>query len=279
MRSINAASVTEAVAKACIEANVRIGGDVVHALEMARDRETTDTARDVLSLLLENAAVAASEHLPACQDTGMAVVFVEIGQDVRVEGDLNTAINEGVRRGYRDGYLRASVVSDPIRRRNTNDNTPAVIHYDLVPGEELLITVAPKGFGSENMSALKMFTPSAGLSGAEDFIVEAVRAAGSNPCPPMIIGVGLGGTMELAALLAKRALLREVGEAHPDPFWAEAEARLLARINTLGIGPAGFGGVTTALGVHILTYPTHIAGLPVAVNIGCHATRHRTVAL
>jgi len=209
----------------------------------------------------------------------MAVVFISIGRNVHINGDIDEAINEGIRRGYREGYCRNSVVRDPINRINTGDNTPAVIHYDFMPGDKLHITVAPKGFGSENMSGIRMLNPADGLEGAEEFFVETVRSAGSNPCPPIIVGVGIGGTMEKAALMSKQALLREIGIVHPDPFWAEVEASLLTRINELGIGPAGFGGKTTALGVHILTYPTHIAGLPVAVNIGCHATRHRTVII
>jgi fumarate hydratase subunit alpha len=209
----------------------------------------------------------------------MAVVFVSFGSDVHVEGDINDAINEGVRQGYREGFCRNSVVRDPVNRVNTGDNTPAVIYYDFSAESGLRITVAPKGFGSENMSAVRMLNPSDGLEGAEDFIVETVRSAGPNPCPPVIVGVGIGGTMEKAALMSKQALIREPGRSNPDPFWADVEVRLLARINTLGIGPAGFGGRTTALGVHIVTYPTHIAGLPVAVNIGCHATRHETAIL
>ncbi|MCL2002605.1 MAG: fumarate hydratase [Oscillospiraceae bacterium] len=278
-RLIDAALITETVAELCVTANLCVSPDIRAALDGARSCESSPLARTVLDMLLENADIAERERLPVCQDTGMAVVFVSVGSDVHVEGDMTQAINEGVRRGYRDGYCRGSVVGDPIRRVNTGDNTPAVIHYDFEPGGHLTITVAPKGFGSENMSAVRMLNPSDGLSGAEDFVVETVRAAGANPCPPVIVGVGIGGTMDKAALLAKQALLRETGGAHPDSFWAEAEARLLARINALGIGPAGFGGETTALGVHILTYPTHIAGLPVAVNIGCHATRRRTAVL
>ncbi|MCL2213508.1 MAG: fumarate hydratase, partial [Oscillospiraceae bacterium] len=199
--------------------------------------------------------------------------------NIHVDGNLTQAINQGVRKGYREGYFRNSVVSDPISRINTGDNTPAVIHYDVVPGDSLRITVAPKGFGSENMSRIGMLVPSDGINGVMDFVVEAVKSAGANPCPPIIVGIGVGGTMEKAALLSKQALLREVGSLHPDPYWAEVEVELHSRINRLGIGPAGYGGQTTALGVHIMTYPTHIAGLPVAVNIGCHVTRHRTVVI
>lgn len=279
LRIVEAEQITRAVADLCEKANVYVGADIRAALSNARALETAPLARSVLDTLLANAEAAEREKLPLCQDTGMAVVFVSIGSDVHIAGDINAAINEGVRRGYRAGYCRNSVVRDPIDRVNTGDNTPAVIYYDFMPGSSVRVTVAPKGFGSENMSAVRMFSPSAGLSGVEDFVVETVREAGPNPCPPVIVGVGLGGTMEKAALLAKQALLRDVGSVHPDPFWAEAEARLLARVNALGIGPAGFGGGTTALGVHILTYPTHIAGLPAAVNIGCHATRHRTATI
>lgn len=278
-RVVDAEAIAEAVAAAYIEANVSISADITGALAQARSCETSPAAQATLDILLQNAAVAAAERMPACQDTGMAVVFVEAGQDVYIAGDLNAAIHEGIRRGCREGCLRASVVGDPARRVNTGDNTPAVIHYDIVPGDHLRIGVMAKGFGSENMSALKMLTPADGIAGVEDFIVDAVRAAGANPCPPLIIGAGIGGTMEKAALLAKQALFRPVSEANTDPFWAEMETRLLERINALGIGPAGFGGLTTALAVHILAHPTHIAGLPAAVNIGCHATRHRTVLL
>jgi len=279
LRCIEAARITQAVAELCVKANTCIGADIRAALSKAKTLETSPLAGDVLDTLLENAVVAEREKLPACQDTGMGVIFVSIGQDVHIDGDINEAINEGVRLGYREGFCRNSVVRDPVNRVNTGDNTPAVIHYDFEPGSDLRITVAPKGFGSENMSAVRMFSPSAGLAGVEDFIVETVRSAGPNPCPPVIVGAGIGGTMEKAALLSKQALLRELGSASGDPFWADVEARLLERVNGLDIGPAGFGGRTTALGVHILVYPTHIAGLPVAVNIGCHATRHQTVAL
>lgn len=279
IRIINPEQITSTVAELCVKANVEIGADISAALEKARAVETLPLARGVIDTLLENAEAASSEKLPICQDTGMAVVFVSIGQSAHVEGDVEEAINEGVRRGYREGYCRNSIVRDPIDRVNTGDNTPAVVYYDFIPGDSIRITVAPKGFGSENMSRLRMLNPSDGLDGVEDFIVETALIAGANPCPPIIVGVGIGGTMDKAALLAKRALLRDVGSAHPDPFWAEAEARLTARINELDIGPSGFGGCTTTLGVHILTFPTHIAGLPVAVNIGCHATRHKTAEI
>jgi fumarate hydratase subunit alpha len=279
IRFISAEQITEAVAGLCIDANLRLGADIYNALNAARESETAPLARTTLGTLVQNADAAAHEGLPLCQDTGMTVVFVDIGAGVHINGDVGAAVNEGVRRGYREGYFRNSVVRDPFDRVNTGDNTPAIIYYDFIEGDSVRLTVMPKGFGSENMSAVRMLNPSDGLAGAEDFIIETVKRAGANPCPPVIVGVGVGGTVEYAALLAKRALLREVGSVNPLPFYAEAEARLLARVNALGIGPAGYGGRTTALAVHILPYPTHIAGLPVAVNIGCHATRHRTAIL
>lgn len=280
MRTINAEIITDTVARLCIEANYQIGPDILRSFEAGRTAEASPLARDVLGQLIENAEIASEGNLPLCQDTGMAVVFVELGQDVHVTGaPLGAAIDEGVRRGYEAGYLRKSVVRDPIDRVNTGDNTPAVIHYEIVPGDRVRIVVAPKGFGSENMSRLAMLKPSQGLAGVKNFVVETVRIAGPNPCPPIVVGVGVGGTMELACKLAKRALIRDIGEPNPNAFWAQTERELLTEINETDIGPAGFGGVTTALGVHIETYPTHIAGLPVAVNIGCHATRHREATI
>lgn len=279
MRIIEAEQITQTVAELCVKANIIIGADISAALRDAHSREESELARFALRAVIENAKTAEREKLPICQDTGMAVVFVTIGSGVYINGVVEEAVNEGVRRGYREGYFRNSIVSDPAGRVNTNDNTPAVIHYDFAPGDILKITVAPKGFGSENMSRICMLNPSDGIRGVEDFAVETVRQAGSNPCPPVILGVGIGGTMEKAALLSKKALIRDLGEPHPDPFWAESEKRLLERINSLGIGPSGYGGKTTALGVHILTYPTHIAGLPAAVNIGCHVTRHKTAVI
>jgi len=280
VREIDAKSVRTAVAELCVKANVEISPDIASAIKAARARETGDTAAWVLDALIENAEIAAAERMPICQDTGMAVVFVEIGQDARVVGgSLADAINGGVRDGYEAGFLRKSVVSDPIRRINTGDNTPAVIHYTVTSGDCLKITVAPKGFGSENMSAVKMLKPSDGLDGVKDFIMGCVTAARANPCPPVIVGAGVGGTMEKAALLSKTALLRPVGQPNPDPFWAEIEAEMLKKINATGIGPAGIGGNTTALAVNIEVYPTHIAGLPVAVNMGCHVTRHAEATL
>jgi fumarate hydratase subunit alpha len=272
MREYAVEQITEAVAQACIRANCQLNADVVDALAAAEQTEITGTGRVVLRRLLENAAIAREEGMAICQDTGMAVVFVALGQEARITGGLLTeAIDAGVRRGYREGFLRSSVVASPIDRRNTGDNTPAVIHLSLVAGDGLSLDVCPKGFGSENMSALAMLKPSDGEAGVRRFVVETVSRAGANPCPPIVVGVGLGGTMEMAALLAKRALMRPIGSPQEDP--------LLQEINTLGIGPAGLGGSTTALAVHALSYPTHIAGLPVAVNISCHVTRHVRVDL
>ena len=276
MKEIHTNTIKEKVAQLCKEANYFISDDVKEALKQGLSKEKDDLSKDVINTLLKNYEVGESEQLAVCQDTGMVVVFFEFGQNVRIIGDdVETAINEGVSVGYEEGYLRKSVVKDPINRSNTKDNTPAVIHYNIVPGDKLKITVVPKGFGSENMSALKMLKPSAGIDGIKDFVVQTVRIAGANPCPPIVVGVGIGGTTEKAALMSKTSLLRTIGDHHKDPYWAQVEKELLEQINALGIGPAGFGGVTTALGVHINTYPTHIAGLPVAVNIGCHVLRHK----
>ncbi|MDR1689705.1 MAG: fumarate hydratase [Clostridiales bacterium] len=275
MREIPSDKITELVEKLCIDANINLRGDIARSFEGAYNREKTDTAKSIIGQLIENAKIAREEKIPVCQDTGMAVIFAEIGQDVHITGgDLAAAINEGVRRGYRNGYLRKSVVADPIERINTADNTPAVIYFSIVPGNEVKITAAPKGFGSENKSAVKMLIPSDGIEGVKKFVTDTVRLAGSDACPPLIVGVGVGGTMDYAALLAKQALKREIESRNENPFWAETELELLRDINSLNIGPAGFGGETTALKVNIETYPTHIAALPVAVNIGCHATRH-----
>lgn len=280
MREIEATAITDAVAKLCIEANYHLTPDIKNAFTEARACENCDVARNVLAQLAENADIAAEGELPICQDTGMTVVFIELGQELHVTGGaLRDAIDEGIRKGYKDGYLRKSVVRDPIDRVNTGDNTPGVIYTDVVPGDRLKITVAPKGFGSENMSAIAMLKPAQGIKGVKKFVVDTVEKAGPNPCPPIIVGVGVGGTMDYAALMSKKSLLRDVGSKNPDAFWAEVEAELLRKINATDIGPAGFGGVTTALAVHISAFPTHIAGLPVAVNIGCHATRHAVVTL
>ncbi|MFT8347414.1 fumarate hydratase [Clostridium saccharoperbutylacetonicum] len=280
MREINVELVRDAVRKLSIEANYFLGADIKEALEKAKNEETWKLAEDVLDKIIINSEIACNEEMPMCQDTGMACVFVEIGQDVHlIGGGLEDAINEGVRGGYEEGFLRKSVVGDPIRRVNTKDNTPAIIYYDITEGDKIKITLAPKGFGSENMSKIGMLKPSDGLEGVKKFIVDTVKAAGPNPCPPMIIGVGIGGTFDKAAYLAKKALLRPINIRNKDNFYEDLENELLIKINELGIGPQGFGGRTTALGLNIETYPTHIAGLPVAVNINCHATRHKEVVL
>ena len=279
MREITAAQIAETVARLCVEANRHLPPDVAEALRQARADEDWESAGGILDLLLQNADIARRTSMPICQDTGMAVVFADVGQEVHIDGDFEAAVNEGVRRGYTDGLLRKSVVGDPLRRVNTRDNTPAVLHVRLVPGDRLTLTVAPKGFGSENMSRLGMLTPAAGAQGVRDFVLETVERAGANPCPPMVLGVGLGSDFEGVAELAKRALLLPLGEANADPFYAEMERELLAAINRTGIGPQGLGGRTTCLGVHILAAPTHIAGLPVAVNVSCHVTRHQTAVL
>lgn len=280
IRPVPVSAVTEALRRMCIRANTCLPPDVQEAIDQSYAREDSPTARRILEDIRENARIARQETMPICQDTGMACVFLEIGQDVHfVGGDLTQAVDEGVRRGYQEGYLRKSVVADPLRRENTGDNTPAMLYTRIVPGDRVTITLAPKGFGSENMSAIRMFKPSAGLQGIKDFILETVRAAGPNPCPPMVIGVGIGGTFDKAALLAKLALLRPLDHPNPDPYYAALEREMLEKVNTLGIGPQGFGGRTTALGLNIETLPTHIAGMPCAININCHVTRHCTEVL
>ena len=279
MRTIHASLLTDTIASLCVEANCRLPEDMRRSIENARNEEKWDTARGILDKIIENYNIADEKFVPICQDTGVCCVFLKIGTDVHIEGDLIVAVNEGVRRGYRDGYLRKSVVGDPLRRVNTGDNTPAMLYTELVPGDKLELTVAPKGFGSENMSKLAMLKPSDGVEGVKDFVVKTVEEAGPNPCPPIVVGVGIGGTFDKAALLAKKALMRSTDERNKDEYYAALEAELLDRINALGIGPQGFGGRTTALAVNIETMPTHIAGLPVAVNINCHVTRHRTVIL
>lgn len=275
MREINTGEIAALVEKLCIDANCNLNADIEQALLRGLSAEESPVGKNVIQTIIKNAEIAREEQVPICQDTGMAVVYLEIGIDVHLTGgDPEEAVNEGVRRGYEKGYLRKSVVRDPIDRVNTQDNTPAVIHFTMVPGDLIKITVAPKGFGSENMSALKMLTPAEGIVGIKKFVIDTVSAAGGNPCPPIIVGVGIGGTMEKCAQLSKKALLRPVGAPSPNAFWAGIEQELLAKINALGIGPAGFGGRITALGVSIETFPTHIAALPVAVNIGCHVTRH-----
>lgn len=280
MREIHTDIIKETVKNLCIDANYFLPNDVKNSIKRAEKNEDWPMAIDILDKIIENFEIAAAERLPICQDTGMACVFIEIGQDVHIMGgNLEDAINEGVRNGYLEGYLRKSVVKDPIKRGNTGDNTPAVIYYDIVQGDKLKITVAPKGFGSENMSRIKMLKPADGLDGVKKFILETVVESGSNPCPPIIVGVGIGGTFDRAALLSKKALLRPIDVKNPDPFYCELEEEMLLKINQLGIGPQGFGGKTTALSVNIETFPTHIAGLPVAVNINCHVTRHREAVL
>lgn len=275
MRIINSDEITNVVKGMCIKANCHINDDIKCALENGVKTEKSDIARGVLENLLKNAEIAHTKEVPICQDTGMAVFFIEIGNEVFVEGDTITeAVNKGVSQGYTEGYLRKSVVADPLNRVNTKDNTPAVIYYDFVKGDKIKITFAPKGFGSENKSGLKMLNPSDGLDGVIDFVIETVRKAGANPCPPMVIGVGIGGTMDKAAQIAKKALTRDINTSNENPFYADLEKTLLEKINKLGIGPQGMGGTTTALAVNVETYPTHIAGLPVAVNVNCHATRH-----
>ena len=275
MRQVHVKEVEELVRKLFIEANLYLGEDVIEALKRALEIEESPVGKKVLEELLENAEVARREGLPICQDTGLAVVFVELGQEVQlVGGDLREAINEGVRRGYRDGYLRKSVCH-PFTRVNTGDNTPAVIHLEVVPGDRVRVIAAPKGGGSENMSRVTMLTPAAGRRGVVDYVVERVRQSGANPCPPIVVGVGIGGTFEEAALIAKKALLRPLGEHHPDPEVAALEEEILQRVNALGIGPQGYGGRVTALAVHVEMIPCHIASLPVAVNIQCHAHRHK----
>ena len=276
MREINAQQITDVVKKLCIEANCHLSQDMKDRIQEFHSLETWPQAKEILERIIENYEIADSQNQPICQDTGMACVFLKIGQDVHILGNLNDAVNEGVRQGYSEGYLRKSVVRDPLDRVNTGDNTPAMIYYDIVPGDKIEITVAPKGFGSENMSQVKMLKPSDGLQGVKDFILKVVEDAGPNPCPPIVIGVGVGGTFDKAAYMAKKALMRSADERHPEPFWADLEKEMLEKVNALGIGPQGFGGKTTALCLNIEKCPTHIAGLPVAVNINCHVTRHQT---
>ncbi len=279
MREVHVDTITAAVRELCIRANTELGDDVLEAFDQALAQEESPTGKDILRRLKENARIARRESIPMCQDTGFAVVFVELGQEVRITGGgLREAIEEGVRRGYRDGYLRKSICH-PFTRENTGDNTPAIIHIDLVPGDTFRLTLAPKGGGSENMSRVTMLTPAVGVEGVKEFVVGRVRESGPNPCPPTIIGVGIGGTFETAALLAKKALLRRLGSTNPDPQLARLEAEWLEAINCLGIGPQGLGGRITSLAVHIEMMPCHIASLPVAVNIQCHAARHQDVRL
>ena len=275
MRTVNVSELTKSIKEMCIEANHYLSKDMETTLKCARETEASPLGKQILNQLSENLKIAADDMIPICQDTGMAVVFLEIGQDVHLEGgSVEDAVNEGIRLGYTEGFLRKSVVRDPIERVNTGDNTPAVIHYHIVPGEKVKITVAPKGFGSENMSRVFMLKPADGIEGVKEAILKAVSDAGPNACPPMVVGVGIGGTFEKCALMAKEALTRETGAHSEISYVKDLEEEMLAKINGLGIGPGGLGGTTTALAVHINTYPTHIAGLPVAVNIRCHVNRH-----
>lgn len=276
MRNIDAALITEAISEMCIEANHELSPDMKHLMEQAASEEESPLGKQILNQLLDNLKIAKEDMIPICQDTGMAVIFMEVGQDVHVNGNLTDAINEGVRRGYVEGYLRKSVVKDPIYRENTRDNTPAVIHYNIVTGDQIRITIAPKGFGSENMSKVFMLKPADGIEGVKEAVLSAVRDAGPNACPPMVVGVGIGGTFEKCAYLAKKALTRNTEEQSPVPYVRKLEQELLEKINNSGIGPGGLGGRKTALAVNVETFPTHIAGLPVAVNICCHVNRHVT---
>jgi fumarate hydratase subunit alpha len=275
LRQVEALTITNLVAEMCQEANIFLGDDVVNALKKALTQEESPAGKEVLKQLIENLEIARNEQIPVCQDTGFAVFFVEWGQEVHLTGgSLEDAINEGVRKGYREGYLRKSIVADPLERVNTGDNTPAVIYTSLVPGDKVKITFAPKGGGSENMSTVKMLKPSDGVDGVVDFVVNHVKESGPNPCPPIVVGVGIGGTFDKVAVMAKKALVRPLGQPHPEPFYADLEQRILKEINDLGIGPQGFGGRVTALAVHIETFPAHIASLAAAVNINCHVARH-----
>ena len=275
MREIPVQKITDVVKKLCIMANCHLPVDVKNCIHDCTESENWSPAKDILKQIIENYQIAEQENRPVCQDTGLACVFISVGQDVHIDGNLTDAINEGVRQGYTEGYLRKSVVRDPLDRVNTGDNTPAMIYYEIVPGDQVEIIVAPKGAGSENMSQIKMLKPSDGVEGVKNFVLQVVKDAGPNPCPPIVVGVGVGGTFDKAAFLAKKALLRPFDQRNPDPFWANLEKELLNSINALGIGPQGFGGKTTALCVNIEQFPAHIASLPVAVNINCHVSRHQ----
>lgn len=276
MREIDSLKITQIVKNLCIKANCHLSSDIKECIEQFYRDETWPQAKEILEHIIENYNISDDNNQPICQDTGVACVFLKIGQDVHVNGDITEAVNEGVRQGYEEGYLRKSVVRDPLDRVNTGDNTPAMLYFEIVPGDKIEVTVAPKGFGSENMSRIAMLRPSDGLQGVKDFVIKTVEEAGPNPCPPIVVGVGIGGTFDKAAYLAKKALIRPVNEPNRDEFYRNLEKELLEAINNLGIGPQGFGGKTTALAVNIEKYPTHIAGLPVAVNINCHVTRHCT---
>ncbi len=280
MREINVSQIIDTIENLCIDANLHLPKDIKCAVKSCYKAEDGTVAKDVLGNIIKNFEIAECDNIPVCQDTGMACVFMEIGQDVHITGgDLTDAVNEGVRRGYHNGFLRKSVVKDPVLRGNTGDNTPAMLYTEIVAGKNIKITVAPKGFGSENMSQIKMLKPSDGIEGIKNFVLKVVEEAGPNPCPPMVVGVGIGGTFDKCALLAKKALLRPIDSQNENDFYADLEKELLEKINALGIGPQGFGGKTTALGLNIETMPTHIAGMPCAVNINCHVTRHKTAVI
>jgi fumarate hydratase subunit alpha len=280
MRNINVELITEAIKSLSMDANYYLGEDVIEAVKEARSREESPLGKEILGQILENAEIAKNEKMPLCQDTGLAAVFAELGQEVHIEGgDFETAVQEGIRQGYGAGYLRKSMVEDPLRRKNTGDNTPGVISIRIVPGDKIKITILPKGGGSENMSAVRMLKPADGEEGVKNFVVETVRKAGGNPCPPIIVGVGIGGSFDKCAYLAKKALLRKIGSIHPDPYYAAMEKELLQLVNNTGVGPQGLGGRTTALAVHIEVHPCHIASLPVAVNTQCHSARHKEIII
>lgn len=279
MREVQSQIIADTVARLCMDANYYLGDDMTKAFREALEKEESATGRDILQQLLKNADIARTESIPICQDCGFTVVFVELGTEVWVNGNIIDAINEGVRRGYTEGYLRKSIVSDPVKGKNTGDNTPAIVHATFVPGEKIKITVAPKGGGSENMSEVRMGKPADGIEGVKSFVIDRVLRSSSNPCPPVVVGVGIGGTFEHVAFLAKKALLRNIGERNADPFYADVERDLLVQINKLGIGPMGLGGRVTALDVLIETHPRHIASFPMAVNINCHVARHKTAVL
>jgi fumarate hydratase subunit alpha len=280
MRNVNVELITESIKKLCMDANYYLGEDVVGAIKNAVNKEESPLGREILNQILENAEIAKNEKMPLCQDTGLAAIFAELGQEVHIEGGgFEEAIQEGVRQGYKEGFLRKSIVEDPLRRKNTGDNTPAVISTRVVPGDKIKITILPKGGGSENMSAIRMLKPSDGEEGVKSFVVETVRKAGGNPCPPIIVGIGIGGSFDKCAYLAKKALLRKVGSVHPDPYYAAMEKELLELVNNTGVGPQGLGGRITALAVHIEAHPCHIASLPAAVNTQCHSARHKEIII
>jgi fumarate hydratase subunit alpha len=279
MREVDYNIIVDTVARLCTEANYLLGEDVINAFKKGLEKEESPTGKDILNQLLKNAEIAKNEKIPICQDCGFAVVFLELGEDVHVKGNILNAIRDGVKKGYTDGYLRKSILADPIKGKNTGDNTPPIIHTTIVPGDKIKITVAPKGGGSENMSEVKMGKPADGIEGVKEFVLDKVQRSSANPCPPIIVGVGIGGNFEYSAILAKKALLRDIGQRHPDPFYADVERELLEKINNLGIGPMGLGGRVTALDVFIEVYPRHIASFPAAVNINCHAARHKTAII